>query len=167
MFNEEDYKIVVNVPYAVIIASILIIIVTIGMTDENALKGLIGGYSGLALGILFIIILNSPPVNWLDLFPSFLMLGIIGLTMFYLYTYFDIIAKGEVSSYYNSFSVSSFIFLITQLSILFSAIFNRSNKPNEKLLSEKTFTLLIFLGVINYIMVITLGIVLKFYSTQG
>ena len=95
------------------------------------------------------------------------MLGIIGLTMFYLYTYFDIIAKGEVSSYYNSFSVSSFIFLITQLSILFSAIFNKSNKPNEKLLSEKTFTLLIFLGVINYIMVITLGIVLKFYSTQG
>jgi hypothetical protein len=167
MFNEEDYKKVINVPYAVILASILIIIVTIGMTDENALRGLLGGYSGLGLGILFIIMLNSPPVNWLDLFPSFLMLGIIGLTMFYLYTYFDKIAKGQVSGYYITFSVLSVIFLITQLSILFSAIFSKSNGFNEKLLSERTFSLLTLLGVINYIMVITIGIVLKFYSTQG
>jgi hypothetical protein len=95
------------------------------------------------------------------------MLGIIGLTMFYLYTYFDKIAKGQVSGYYITFSVLSVIFLITQLSILFSAIFSKSNGFNEKLLSERTFSLLTLLGVINYIMVITIGIVLKFYSTQG
>lgn len=167
MFNEEDYKKVINVPYAVILASILTIIITIGMTDENALRGLLGGYLGLGLGILFIIILNSPPVNWLDLFPSFILLGIIGLTVFYIYTYFDKIARGEVSGYYMSFSVLSVIFMVTQLSILFSAIFSKSGNPNEKLLSDKTFSLLTLLGVINYLFVITLGIVLKFYSTQG
>lgn len=167
MFNEEDYKKVINVPYAVILASILIIFVTIGMTDENALRGLLGGYSGLGLGILFIIMLNWPPVNWLDLFPPFLMLGIIGLTMVYLYIYFDKIAKGEVSGYYMTFSILSVFFLITQISIFFSVIFSKSNTSNEKLLSDRNFSLLTLLGVINYIMVITIGIVLKFYSTQG
>lgn len=167
MFNEEDYKKVINVPYAVIIASGLIIIITIGMTDENALRGLFGGYLGLALGILFLIILNTPPANWLDIFPFVMLLGIIGLTMFYLYTYFDNIAKGEVSGYYISFSVLSVIFLATQLSILFSSMFSKSESPNEKMLSDKTFSLLSLLAVINYLFIITLGIVLKFYTTQG
>ena len=56
MFNKEEYKSVINIPFAVIIASFIIIIVTTGMTDSNGLSALIGGYSGLLFGLIFIII---------------------------------------------------------------------------------------------------------------
>ena len=45
-FNKEEYKKVINVPLSVIIGSFIIIIITTGMTDQNGLKALIGGYSG-------------------------------------------------------------------------------------------------------------------------
>ena len=167
MFNKEEYKKVMNVPFSVSIACILIILITTFTTNsENALKGLVGGYLGLGLGVLFIILinLNTPTYHLTDLFPCVMLLGIIGLMSFYLFTYFDQIAKGEVSEYYMSFLVLTAIFLAIQLSIIFSSLFKDTN---EKLLSDRTFSLLGLLAVINYIMVITLGIVLKFYSTQG
>ena len=167
MFDKEEYKNVINVPYAVIIASGIIILMTTGVIDNNALRALLGGYLGLGLGVLFLIILNMPPTNWLDLFPFVVILGIISLMMYYIYTYFDIISKGEVSGYYNSFSVLSTIFLATQIIILFSAMFSKNGEISGKLLSDKTFSLLGLFGVINFLIVITIGIVLKFYSTQG
>jgi F0F1-type ATP synthase assembly protein I len=58
MFDKEEYKKVINIPLAVIIASFIIIIITTGMTNKNGVSSLIGGYTGLLLGILFVIILN-------------------------------------------------------------------------------------------------------------
>lgn len=167
MFSEEDYKTVVNIPYALLVASCLTIIITISSSDENGLKGLIGGYSGLGLGILFLIMLNTPPVNWLDIFPYIVLLGVVGLTLVYLYTYFERIVKGEVSGYYYYFSFLSSIFIATQLGILVSNTINKSSVSGERLLSNRTFSILTLLGVVNYLFVITMGIVLRFYSTQG
>lgn len=166
-FNKEEYKKVINVPLSVIIGSFIIIIITTGMTDQNGLKALIGGYSGLLFGLLFILILNYPPQNWLDMVPFIVVMVIISLLIFYLSTYFDKISSDKVSSYYNSFSTLSTIFLATQIIILMSSIFNKSDDPSHKLLSDRTFALLSLFGVINFLIVITLGIVLHFYSTQG
>jgi len=167
MFDKEEYKKVINVPLAVIIGSFIIIIVTTGMTDTNGVSALIGGYSGLLLGMLFVIILNYPPTNWLDMFPLFVIMIIISLLIYYLSTYFDQISKGEVSSYYKSFSILSTIFLAIQIITMFSAMFSKSGEPTGKLLSDTTFALLGLFGVLNFLMVITIGIVLHFYSTQG
>jgi hypothetical protein len=167
MFNKEEYKKVMNVPFSVSIACILIILITTFTSEsENALKGLIGGYLGLGLGILFIILinLNTPTYHLTDLFPCVMLLGIIALMSFYLITYFDVIAKGEVSGYYMTFSVLTPLFLTLQLSIIFWSLFKDTN---EKFLTDKIFALLGFLSVITYIMVIILGIILKFYFTQG
>ena len=164
--NKEEYKNVVNIPYAVVIASGIIILLTTGVANENSLKGLIGGYMGLGLGMLVLLILNTPPVNWLDLFPFIMILGIIALMTTYLYIYFDKISKGEVSGYYNSFSVLSSIFLAAQMIMLFSAL-NSNELNGTKLITDRTFSLLALFGVINYLIVITIGVVLKFYSTQG
>ena len=68
-FNKEEYKKVLNVPLSVIIGSFIIIIITTGMTDKNGLKALIGGYSGLLLGLIFVIIISYPFPNWLDMVP--------------------------------------------------------------------------------------------------
>jgi len=167
MFNKDEYKRVINIPLSVIIASFIIIIITTGMTDSNGLKALIGGYSGLLLGILFIMILNYPPPNWLDMIPFIVILFIISLFIFYLSVYFDKRSIGEVSSYYNSFSVLSTIFLATQILILMSSLFKNSNEITSNLFTDKTFALLGLFGVINFLIVITIGVILHFYSTQG
>lgn len=167
MFNKDEYKKVINVPISVIIASFLIIVITSGMTDKNALSALIGGYSGLLLGILFILILNYPPTNLLDMIPFLTMIVIISILISYLSKYYEQISSGEVSSYYGSFSTLSTIFLATQLFILIPATFSRNGDPNGKILSDKTFALLSLFGVVNLLIVITMGIVLHFYSTQG
>ena len=167
MFDKEEYKKVINVPLSVIIGSFIIIVITSGMTDPNGLKALIGGYAGLLFGMLFIIILNYPPPSWLDMVPFIVIIILISLLIFYLSKYFDKISTGEVSSYYNSFSVLSTIFLATQIIILLSAMFSNSGEVTSKMLSDKTFALVSLFGVINFLIVITIGIVLHFYSTQG
>jgi len=167
LFNKEQTSRVVNVPLAVIFASAIIILVTTNVNGENALRALIGGYMGLGLGILVLIILNLPPNNWIDLFPFVMLIGIIMLMIVYLYRYFDRIAKGEVSGYYSSFSILSTIFLAVQFIMLASTIFNKSGEIDGKLLSDRAFSLFALFGVINYLIVLTIGIVLHFYSTQG
>jgi hypothetical protein len=167
MFNKDEYKKVINVPFAVIVASFIIIIITTGMTDKNGLSALIGGYSGLLLGIIFILILNYPPASWLDMIPFLTLIVIISILITYLSKYFDQISSGEVSGYYGSFSTLSTFFLATQIIILFSAMFSKNGDQSGKLLSDRTFALLSLFGVVNLVIVITIGIVLHFYSTQG
>ena len=168
-FDKEEYKQIINVPFAIIIASFIIIIITTNMVDKNALSALLGGYSGLLIGIIFILIINWPPTSWFDLFPFMYVIIIISLLIYYIYIYFDEISMGHVSSYYSSFSLLSTIFLATQLSIIFSALFSNTNTNNlnNKLFSDTTFALLGLFGVINFLSVITIGIILHFYSTQG
>jgi hypothetical protein len=170
VFDNLEFKTVMNVPFAVIIASFIIIIVTTNMTDTNGLSALLGGYFGLMIGMLFVLILNIVFTNttYLDMFPVVFLLAIIGLIVYYLFTYFDRISKGEVSGYYKSFSILSTIFLITQTIMIFSAIFNKLQNPNiNNLFNDTTFAILSLFSVINMLIVLTMGIVLHFYSTQG
>ena len=132
MFDKEEYSKVINIPLAVIIASFIIIIITTGITNTNGLSSLIGGYIGLLLGMIFIIILNMPIGNLLDLVPFVSIIIIVSLIIYYLFTYFDNISSGQISSYYGSFSVVSTIFLATQIIILFSAFFNSSGDLSTK-----------------------------------
>jgi hypothetical protein len=169
MTDNSEYNKVINVPYTIIIASFIIIIITTNMTDVNGLSALLGGYSGLMIGMLFVIILNLvyTKTNWIDMLPSIIILTIVLLLIIYLSIYFDKIAKGEVSSYYSSFSILSTIFLFAQVIIIFLAIFNNNNKQDGRLFTNTTFSILGLLGLINLLIVITIGIILKFYSTQG
>lgn len=167
MLNKEEYNRAINVPLAVIIASFIIIVITTGMTNSNGLSALIGGYSGLLLGLLFIVILNFPPVRYLDMVPFAFLMIIISLFIYYLSTYFEQISTGNVSGYYNSFSILSTLFLAAQMAVLFSAMFKGLGNGGLGMLSNKTFSILALLGVINFLIVITIGIVLHFYSTQG
>lgn len=166
MFENIEFKKVMNVPLAVIIASFIIIIITTNMTDTNGLSALLGGYSGLLLGMLFIMIINLVflKTSYLEMFPIVMVLIIVGLLIFYLSTYFDRISKGEVSGYYSSFSILSTIFLLTQVIIIFRSVYE---KQDMKLFNDTTFSLLGLFSVINLLIVLTIGVILHFYSTQG
>lgn len=166
---KQEFKNVLNVIFAVIIASCIIIIITTNMTDSNGLSALMGGYSGLLLGMLFIIILNIlfKQSTYIDMIPVIMMIIIVGLLLNYLIIYFDRISSGKVSNYYSSFSLLSTLFLFTQIIIIFGAIYGKNETQGTKLFTYTTFSLLNLLSIINLIIVLTIGIILHFYSTQG
>jgi len=139
------------------------------MTDSNGLSALIGGYSGLLLGIVFIIIVTllANQSNYIDMIPFLIIIIITSLLINYLRVYFNKITSGEISSYYLSFSLLSTLFLFTQIIIAFNAIYSKNDTLNSRMFTDTTFSLLTLFGVINIIIVITIGIVLHFYSTQG
>ena len=152
MVENENFKKIMNVPFSVIIASFVIIVITSNMIDRNALSALIGGYSGLLLGLFFIIILNllyDESSSYLDIFPIVLILMVLSLLIYYLSTYFDKISIGEVSSYYYSFLTLSTIFLAAEMSIISSSIYNKTQDMSIKLFSNTNFSLLILFGLIN------------------
>lgn len=167
--NVQDFKKLINIPFAVIIASSIIIIITINMTDKNALKALLGGYLGLLIGLLFVVILNLIFLKpaYLDMFPIIMVMIIVALSSYYLSIYFDRISEGRVSSYYSSFSLVSLLFLATQLSMIFNVIYSKSQQLNTKLFSDYTFALLGLFSVMNIVIVLIIGKVLHYYSTQG
>lgn len=167
MFDKEKYYKLMNIPLSVIIASFIIIIITSGITDTNGLNALICGYIGLLLGIFFILI-NSPIQNLLDLFPFIAIMIIVILLLYYFRTYYHIISSGQVSSYYGSFSTLSTVFLAVQIIILFKELYRAQTKDiSGSLLTNSSIALLGLLAIINSLIVITLGTILHFYSTQG
>ena len=165
--NIQDVKKLMNVPFAVIITSIIIIIITINTTDRNGLSALLGGYSGLLFGLLFVVIINLIflRANYLDMIPIIMVMLVVGLLSYFLSTYFDRIISGNISSYYLSFSYASLLFLCVQLYIIFKVIYN--NKNNSKLFSSTDVAWLRLFNIINIVFVLIIGIVLYFYSTQG
>ena len=129
MFDNLEFKKIMNIPFSVIIASFIIIIITTNMTDTNSLSALIGGYIGLLVGVLFVMVLINifTKTGYLDMIPLIFILSIVTLILYYLFTYFDRISKGEVSTYYTSFSILSTIFLFAQTLMIFKSIISKMN----------------------------------------
>jgi uncharacterized BrkB/YihY/UPF0761 family membrane protein len=74
--------------------------------------------------------------------------------------YFKQIVDNKISDYYYGFSKISTGLILTQiLTLVYSMM-----KTTE--LSKKTFSILMLLGTINAIALITLGIILNFYTTD-
>lgn len=174
----DDFKKVMNVPFSVIVASFITIIITSKVTDKNGLSALIAGYSGLLLGLFYIIILiilYDPARNDTGgvvklikgISPMIVTLGVIVLLIYYLSVYFDKISSGQVSSYYDSFLTLSTIFMAFQMGIISNSIYNKSQNMSGKLISNINFSLLVLFGLVNTLIIITIGVILKYYSTQG
>jgi hypothetical protein len=171
---ERDLYInLMNMTYAIIIAGFIIILITTGSTNQNSLSALIGGYSTVLVALLFFGTIIWINMNSEVMYPMFKLLaiflnicGIIILLIVYLSIYFERIISDKVSNYYYSFSNLSTIFLAVQIMMLFSIFFNKKEGDMGRSL-DKTFSIILLLGLVNIIIVTTIGIVLKYYSTQG
>jgi hypothetical protein len=171
--DPDLYKNLSNISYALLAAGFIIVIVTTGITNQNSLAALISGYATLLVSILFILWLNwinmenIPLFSILkNIFPFLTIIILITLLITFLSIYFDRIANNHVSSYYYTFSNMSTIFLIIQIIILFREL-STKNFEITKSINSKTFSILMLLTTINAIIIGTLGIILKFYITQG
>lgn len=166
----EDFKNIMNIPFALIFASFLIIVITSNATDKNSLSALISGYIGLIFGLILFIIFNllyDKTMPGMYLFPLFYTVTIIALLVYYLYANFDKIASGEVPSYYYNYLTLSTIFLAAQMFLISTSVYNKVQGYSTKLFSDTFFSLLVLFAVVNALIIITVGVILKFYSTQG
>ena len=171
--DPELYKNLSNISYALLVAGFIIVIVTTGMTNQNSLAALISGYATLLVSLLFILWLNwinmeNIPLFTIikNMFPFLTIMILIILLITFLSLYFDRIASNHVSNYYYTFSNMSTVFLIIQLVMLFRELSTKTFEVTKSI-NPKIFSILMLLTTINAIIIGTLGIILKFYMTQG
>ena len=159
-----------NLLTAILVADVFCILCTIGVTTESGLEALIGEYSIMGAVVLIILVLKTKTMLdgsvtdkmsiLLTLTPFIFILTLIISFIVLISKYFKQIVDNKISDYYYGFSKISTGLILTQiLTLVYSMM-----KTTE--LSKKTFSILMLLGTINAIALITLGIILNFYTTD-
>lgn len=171
--NLNQFKKLIVIPLTFIITFFIIIMITTdaNINDKNSLNALLTGYIGLFIGLLFLMSINLlfMKTSFKDMIPIFMLMVIVTLMSYYVYVYFDKILLGHISSYYSIFSKLSLVFLAIQLVMIFNVMYkaNVNMTTNTKLFTDTNLSLLGLFSVINILIVLIIGIVLNFYSTQG
>ena len=80
--------------------------------------------------------------------------------------YIDRISSGKITKYYSIFTVISIIFISFQVAILYNASIKPAFRTSGNI-SDMSISSSYLLSVINLIIIITLNIALKYYSTDG
>jgi len=159
-----------NLLTAILVADVFCILCTIGVTTESGLEALIGEYSILGAVILLIMLLktkgllNSGIIDKMSVLMTMApFLFLLFLVVYYIVIvsiYFQNIISKKISDYYYMFSKLSTGLILGQVLLLVYTMVKTVEIP------KKIFTILMLLGTINAIVLITLGIVLKFYTTD-
>jgi hypothetical protein len=159
-----------NLLTAILVADVFCILFTIGVTTESGLEALIGEYSILGAVVLIILVLKTKTMLdssitdkisiLLTLAPFLFILILIIAFIVLISTYFNQIINNKISDYYYGFSKISTGLILTQILTLVYSMMNSAE------LSKKIFSVLMLLGTINAIALITLGVILNFYTTD-
>jgi hypothetical protein len=169
-----------NISYSLLYGGLIIVLLTLGTLNKSAVSGAIAGYSASWIAILFLFSLTytnyssssikNNSFSWKTLglifIPYLILLGIIGYSLTLIGVYFDNISSDRVSPYYVTFSYISTIFIIIQVYI-FGNITSTNAFTKDGTINSLSLVKLILLGVINILVLISLGISLKYFSTDG
>ena len=174
----ELFKKLVNLSYALAVSGITVIVLiySSGTNSESSLISLISSYGAILGALVFmsgLVYINmtskgySPNISVImfTIFPFILLILITLFIISLLSTNFDNIVLNKISHYYYSFSFISSLFLALELWMLFSGIFDKGTDKTVTM-NPRTYSTIVLLGTINMIIVITLAIILKFYSTD-
>jgi len=166
---------------ALIYVSVILFLISFGTSGNTTISALISGYSALALGILMILImLLNNVMNTIQgkatfeiittilmaSGPFLLMLAVIGLILYLIIKYSEIIGDGHVSNGYYTFSNISIILFLLQIYLLYSNMDTEKFKITGKL-SSITSSLIYLLGVISSMCALILYTILKYFTTDG
>ena len=165
--DEGLFKKLSTISYSLTIASIIVILITSGSTGKKEINALQYSYIILAAAMIFMLGLlwtkietTSAVSMFISLFPFILIAAnSLGIAVM-LFLYLDKITSG-VSHYYSLFLNTSTMITIVEVWLMYKYL--KSATP----INPKSFSLLTLLGTINLITVITLGVVLQNYSTEG
>jgi len=172
IFNSLTSKFYISL----ITVGIILLFATIGSTSMDSLNGTIAGYFLIAIGmailISFIIGISSKNGSQniisaiFSVGPFFVTIGIVAYILYLLFTYKDRIAEGNIAPGYANFTNISVILILLQLFLFYMGTQKQSFQRDNKL--DRVYSgLLYFVGVINIVAVITIGIILKYFSTDG
>ena len=163
-----------NIYLALIIVGCILLISTFGSHTLSGVKGTIIGYSLIFFGLIMIIgyllsALNSSSL-WsmltYNVGPFIPLLAILGYSLYLTSSYTTKISENQVPASYTTLSNISVLFIIAQLGIFYSGTSSKSFEQTGVLLSKYSMTMYL-MATINIITLITLGIMLKYFSTDG
>jgi hypothetical protein len=175
--NEYLFKSIINISYAFIVGGLIVVLLTVGTHNKNALIGTITGYAAatcatvLLAGLTYTNImtgLRKPQLLEVisTLIPFLILFIIFGFSLALVSIFFNNISENRVSDYYGIFSNVSVVFILLQVWVFFSATNTKGFRENGYI-DRVTLLKLLLLGIFNMLSIISLGVSLKYFSTDG
>lgn len=177
MINQYLFDNIINISYAFIIGGLIVVLLTVGTHNQNALIGTISGYAAATCATILLagltyttIITGFKKPQWSDiittLIPFLILFLIFGFSLALISVFFNNIADNKVSDYYGMFSYISVTFILLQVWIFYSATQQKAFRENG-FIDKVTLLKLLLLAIFNMLALITLGVTLKYFSTDG
>lgn len=158
-----------NFLYACIASALILALFTIGIPNSNAVMTSIICYYLIAGAILLLAGQSASNINTtlgvsiVNMLPFLSIFGLLLFSGILMNMYFEPISTNKVSDYYYNFSKVSIVLLMIQIGVFLRVLFTQ--KSVDKL-SRKTLSVLGLLATINMIVLTTLAITLKYYTTD-
>lgn len=177
MINQYLFDNIINISYSFIIGGLIVVLLTVGTHNQNALIGTISGYASATCATILLagltyttIITGFKKPQWSDiittLIPFLILFLIFGFSLALISVFFNNIADNKVSDYYGMFSYISVTFILLQVWIFYSATQQKAFRENG-FIDKVTLLKLLLLAIFNMLALITLGVTLKYFSTDG
>jgi len=172
-------SVVINIYYSLIAVGLIILLCVANTNTSGGITGSMVGYSFIVSGLLILMgnlmyNLNIHKSNggnygaslFFSIGPFLSIIGIIIFTLYLLGIYFDRIVSGNVSKGYYNFSQISFLIIIIQIVIFYTGTQSPQYKATYNI-SRSISLCLYLLSVINVIVLITMYVILTYFSTDG
>lgn len=160
--SPADYQQMAQVPTAVLAAAMVVVFLTTCFVERSgdSTAALLGGYSGLCVGVLLLAAMQFPfqPPRWRAVVGVGLLLACLGLLLGYTSAYREPIARDETSPYYGRFAVLSTACLAAQVWLFVQSGLHWT---------PVAVSLSVLVGAVHLLTVVTMGVVLRYYTTQG
>ena len=177
MMNQYLFDNIINISYAFIIGGLIVVLLTVGTHNKNALIGTITGYAASTCATILLAGLTYTTITtglkrptWSEVFsilvPFLILFMIFGFSLALISIFFNNISENRVSDYYGMFSYISVIFILLQVWLFSSATQQKVFRENGYI-DKVTLLKLLLLAIFNMLALITLGVSLKYFSTDG
>lgn len=176
IINQNSFISPSNFSLYLIGAGIMVSVITIFLdTNRNTLMGMMVGYSTVISGFLILlstVITNTKDSNFtlLEIFkiiaPFILIIGTIMFLIYNIGKYFNNISKGRVSNNYKTFSIIFTLLTLLEV-ILFYKNKNTLQFKRTSTIPTVLYWILIFIGVINFIVAEIISVDLAYFNTDG
>lgn len=173
-----DYELFTNlytICFVFIIGGLFVVLLTTYSQSSGAIMGTISGYSATLFATIILTIIsissiteaNHTILQWIRLLlPFIFLIGILVTSLIIVGTNYTEIVKGQITGYYQIFAFISVIFTMLQMYLVLITVKTIEFQSTASFESN-TFAKIILLGIFNIITLISLGIIVKNYSTDG
>lgn len=176
MLNNGLLQSIYSFCFSIIAGSLIVIMITNGIHNTNSTYGSIGGYGASTFSMVVITLLaylgasTSPNINLymltITMLPYIAIIGLFIYSFILLTRYANKISSNKVPNNYSLYSYSSIILLLVQVGLLYKFINGNYYKENN-IISNVNSLFLIVLNIINYYLLVSLGLEMKYFVTDG